>query len=120
MTAKKKSTSEADPDSAPTPTSSITDIKITIQSPDKNVFVHLVDPSACAAAAADTVDGSLLEDFVTLCEDILEGNADAGKLEITAANAEEVLSSKQPAAPEPTASDAGEEEQKSEDEEIAS
>jgi hypothetical protein len=120
MTTKKKSASA--PEAAPeAPKHVINDIKISIQADDKTVAVHIVNPAACAQAASDTADGSLLSDFVEFCEDILDGNADASKLEITADNAEEVLSSKQPASAEPTETGAGGEGEGSEgDEEIAS
>jgi hypothetical protein len=83
------------------PSSSINDIKLSIQSDSKNVQVHISNPADCAAAAEGSADGDLLADLVTFCEDILESNDDASKLDITPENAEEVLTSKQAVATPP-------------------
>lgn len=77
--------------------SKINELKITIQADDKTVLVHVVDPYECAIAAKGSEDSALLADVVEFCEDVLEGNADAGKLEITPENAAEVLGTKEAA-----------------------
>ena len=93
----KKKKAAADDSVAATPAidpTDVTDIKLSIQSAQKTVLVHISNPAECAAAAAGSADGELLADLITFAEDILESNDDASKLDITPENAEEVLSSK--------------------------
>jgi len=106
--AKKKKAAADDPVAA-TPAidpTDVTDIKLSIQSAEKTVQVHITDPELCAHAAAGSADGELLGDLVTFCQDVLESNEDASKIEITPENAEEVLSSKTASNPDAAADDA--------------
>jgi hypothetical protein len=115
---KKKAKAKAKPQKERT-AMAVSDIKLTIQSETKNVSVHIQKPDECAQAAAGSVDGELLSDLNSFCEDILEQNDDAAKLDITPENAAEVLTSKHPAVvggEEPPEPGDGEE---SEDEQIA-
>lgn len=58
---------------------------------EKHVAIRVNDVENVLKNAGDTADANLFRDVVEFCEDVLGSNADAATVEITPANAADVL-----------------------------
>lgn len=67
-------------------------VKVVIMGAEKTVQVHITDLQACAAAKGlNRDDAELLDELDLFCDSVLEGNPDAGLVELTPENVVNIL-----------------------------
>lgn len=70
----------------------VKDVHITIIGDEKTVRLHINDPAACSTVEGlNEVDGAFLADLENFASGVLDGNPDAGLVEITPATVATVL-----------------------------